>query len=76
MRMSAVGAGFRLKRQRLFFDGQTQLTQPVGEHGLGHVVEGGHEVHLRGAGVGEAHLHIGGDEAADQGVGAGVYRLT
>ena len=43
---------------------------------LGHVVEGGDEVHLRGAGVGEADVDPAGDEGADERVGAvhGVLR--
>jgi hypothetical protein len=47
-------------------------TLEEGEYGphLGHVVEGGDEVHLRRAGVGEAHVDAGGDEGADEGLGA------
>ena len=37
-------------------------------HG-GHVVEGGDEVHLRGAGVGEAHVDAGVDQRREEGTG-------
>ena len=43
-------------------------------HG-GHVVEGGDEVHLRGAGVGEADVDAGVDQGREQGAGA-VHEVT
>ena len=48
-----------------------------GQHAahLGHVVEGGDEVHLRGAGVREADVDAGVDERADEGLGA-VHATT
>ena len=46
--------------------GGDALEQPEHAAHLGHVVERGDEVHLRGARVGEAHVDAGVDERADQ----------
>ena len=50
--------------------GDDTLEQAEDAAHLGHVVEGGHEVHLRGARVGEADVDTGIDEGADERLGA------
>ncbi len=50
--------------------GDDAFEEPEDPPHLGDVVEGGHEVHLRGPGVGEAHVDPAGHEGPDQCLGA------
>ncbi len=57
--------------------GDDPFEEPEDGPHLGNVVEGGHEVHLRGAGVGETDVHPAADEGPDECLGAvHVVQLT